>query len=143
MAGNYDDIINLPHHISKKHRPMPREARAAQFAPFAALTGYESDVNEAARFTGKRRELGEYETERLNRRINEIRDGIHGNTEVIITYFKPDEKKAGGEYLNIKGRVKKIDDYDRALILTDGTVIAFDNISEITYKEQTDLEKPK
>ena len=135
MAGNYDDIINLPHHISKKHRPMPREARAAQFAPFAALTGYESDVNEAARYTGKRRELGEYETERLNRRINEIRDGIHGNTEVIITYFKPDEKKAGGEYLNIGGRVRKIDDYGRTLTLTSGTSIPLDDISEIVFKD--------
>ena len=135
MAGNYDDIINLPHHISKKHRPMPREARAAQFAPFAALTGYESDVNEAARYTGKRRELGEYETERLNRRINEIRDGIHGNTEVIITYFKPDEKKAGGEYLNIGGRVRKIDDYGRTLTLTSGTSIPLDDIFEIVFKD--------
>ena len=135
MAGNYDDIINLPHHISKKHRPMPREARAAQFAPFAALTGYESDVNEAARYTGKRRELGEYETERLNRRINEIRDGIHGNTEVIITYFKPDEKKAGGEYLNIGGRVRKIDDYGRTLTLTSGASIPLDDISEIVFKD--------
>ena len=134
MAGNYEDIINLPHHISKKHRPMPREARAAQFAPFAALTGYESDVNEAARYTGKRRELGEYETERLNRRINEIRDGIHGNTEVIITYFKPDEKKAGGEYLNIGGRVRKIDDYGRTLTLTSGALIPLDDIFEIVFK---------
>lgn len=135
MAENYEDIINLPHHISKKHRPMPREARAAQFAPFAALTGYESDVNEAARYTGKRRELGEYETERLNRRINEIRDGIHGNTEVIITYFKPDEKKAGGEYLNIGGRVRKIDDYGRTLTLTSGALIPLDDISEIVFKD--------
>lgn len=135
MAENYGDIINLPHHISKKHRPMPREARAAQFAPFAALTGYESDVNEAARYTGKRRELGEYETERLNRRINEIRDGIHGNTEVIITYFKPDEKKAGGEYLNIGGRVRKIDDYGRTLTLTSGALIPLDDISEIVFKD--------
>ena len=135
MAGNYEDIINLPHHISKKHRPMPREARAAQFAPFAALTGYESDVKEAARYTGKRRELGEYETERLNRRINEIRDGIHGNTEVIITYFKPDEKKAGGEYLNIGGRVRKIDDYGRTLTLTSGALIPLDDISEIVFKD--------
>ena len=135
MAENYEDIINLPHHISKKHRPMPREARAAQFAPFAALTGYESDVNEAARYTGKRRELGEYETERLNRRINEIRDGIHGNTEVIITYFKPDEKKAGGEYLNIGGRVRKIDDYGRTLPLTSGALIPLDDISEIVFKD--------
>ena len=135
MAENYDDIINLPHHISKKHRPMPREARAAQFAPFAALTGYESDVNEAARYTGKRRELGEYETERLNRRINEIRNGIHGNTEVIITYFKPDEKKAGGEYLNIGGRVRKIDDYGRTLTLTSGALIPLDDISEIVFKD--------
>ncbi len=134
MAENYDDIINLPHHISKKHRPMPREARAAQFAPFAALTGYESDVNEAARYTGKRRELGEYETERLNRRINEIRDGIHGSTEVIITYFKPDEKKTGGEYLNIGGRVRKIDDYGRTLTLTSGALIPLDDISEIVFK---------
>lgn len=135
MAENYEDIINLPHHISKKHRPMPREARAAQFAPFAVLTGYESDVNEAARYTGKRRELGEYETERLNRRINEIRDGIHGNTEVIITYFKPDEKKAGGEYLNIGGRVRKIDDYGRTLTLTSGALIPLDDISEIVFKD--------
>lgn len=135
MAENYEDIINLPHHISKKHRPMPREARAAQFAPFAALTGYESDVNEAARYTGKRRELREYETERLNRRINEIRDGIHGNTEVIITYFKPDEKKAGGEYLNIGGRVRKIDDYGRTLTLTSGALIPLDDISEIVFKD--------
>ena len=135
MAENYEDIINLPHHISKKHRPMPREARAAQFAPFAALTGYESDVNEAARYTGKRRELGEYETERLNRRINEIRDGIHGNTEVIITYFKPDEKKAGGEYLTIGGRVRKIDDYGRTLTLTSGALLPLDDISEIVLKD--------
>lgn len=135
MAENYEDIINLPHHISKKHRPMPREARAAQFAPFAALTGYESDVNEAARYTGKRRELGKYETERLNRRINEIRDGIHGNTEVIITYFKPDEKKAGGEYLDIGGRVRKIDDYGRTLTLTSGASIPLDDISEIVFKD--------
>ena len=135
MAENYEDIINLPHHISKKHRPMPREARAAQFAPFAALTGYESDVNEAARYTGKRRELGEYETERLNRRINEIRDGIHGNAEVIITYFKPDEKKTGGEYLNIGGRVRKIDDYGRTLTLTSGALIPLDDISEIVFKD--------
>ena len=135
MAENYEDIINLPHHISKKHRPMPREARAAQFAPFAALTGYESDVNEAARYTGKRRELGEYETERLNRRINEIRDRIHGNTEVIITYFKPDEKKTGGEYLNIGGRVRKIDDYGRTLTLTSGALIPLDDISEIVFKD--------
>ena len=135
MAENYENIINLPHHISKKHRPMPREARAAQFAPFAALTGYESDVNEAARYTGKRRELGEYETERLNRRINEIRNGIHGNTEVIITYFKPDEKKAGGEYLNIGGRVRKIDDYGRTLTLTSGALIPLDDISEIVFKD--------
>ena len=135
MAENYEDIINLSHHISKKHRPMPREARAAQFAPFAALTGYESDVNEAARYTGKRRELGEYETERLNRRINEIRDGIHGNTEVIITYFKPDEKKTGGEYLNIGGRVRKIDDYGRTLTLTSGALIPLDDISEIVFKD--------
>lgn len=135
MAENYEDIINLPHHISKKHRPMPREARAAQFAPFAALTGYESDVNEAARYTGKRRELGEYETERLNRHINEIRDGIHGNAEVIITYFKPDEKKAGGEYLSIGGRVRKIDDYGRTLTLTSGALIPLDDISEIVFKD--------
>ena len=135
MAENYEDIINLPHHISKKHRPMPREARAAQFAPFAALTGYESDVNEAARYTGKRRELGEYETERLNRRINEIRNGIHGNTEVIITYFKPDEKKTGGEYLNIGGRVRKIDDYGRTLTLTSGALSPLDDISEIVFKD--------
>ena len=133
MTGNYDDIIDLPHHISKKHRPMPRETRAAQFAPFAALTGYESDVNEAARYTSEKRELGEYEAERLNRSINKIRENIRDNPEAVITYFKPDEKKAGGEYLNIKGWVKKIDDYDRTITLTDGTVIAFEDILDIRF----------
>ena len=90
-------------------------------------------MNEAARYTSEKRELGEYEAERLNRSITKIRENIRDNPEAVITYFKPDEKKAGGEYLNIKGRVKKIDDYDRALILTDGTVIAFEDILDIRF----------
>ena len=135
MNEKYKDMLHLPHPVSVTHPRMSQQNRAAQFSPFAALTGYESDVNEAARYTGKRRELGEYETERLNRRINEIRNGIHGNTEVIITYFKPDEKKTGGEYLNIGGRVRKIDDYGRTLTLTSGALIPLDDISEIVFKD--------
>lgn len=138
MTGNYDDIINLPHHISKKRRLMPRETRAAQFAPFAALTGYESDVNEAARYTHEKQEPGEYETEQLNRRINEIRENIRENPEVIITYFKPDIKKSGGEYVNICGRVKKIDDYNREIVFTNGASVLLDSISEITFKQDND-----
>ena len=117
---------------------MPRETRAAQFAPFAALTGYESDVNEAARYTHEKQEPGEYETEQLNRRINEIREHIRENPEVIITYFKPDIKKSGGEYVNICGRVKKIDDYNREIVLTNGASVLLDSISEITFKQDND-----
>lgn len=117
---------------------MPRETRAAQFAPFAALTGYESDVNEAARYTDEKQELGEYETERLNRRINEIRENIRENPEVIITCFKPDIKKSGGEYVNICGRVKKINDNNREIVLTNGASVLLDSISEITFKQDNE-----
>ena len=100
----YEDIINLPHHVSDTHVPMPMIKRAAQFAPFAALTGYEAAVSETARLTDNMIELTDTAVDELDRRMREGMDG-----RMTITYFVPDEKKAGGSYNKISGRVKKID----------------------------------
>lgn len=104
----YDDIIDMPHHTSTKHPQMSLYDRAAQFAPFAALTGHDMAIKETARVTDKKVELDEYAKEKLNDKLQIIRDTIHSNTEVTITYFVPDEKKAGGAYHSFAGCVKKL-----------------------------------
>ncbi|MEG1458250.1 MAG: hypothetical protein RSJ40_02985 [Acetivibrio sp.] len=134
MRNHYDDIINLVHPVSKKHPPMPRMDRAAQFAPFAALTGYEDAVKETARLTDRRKELDEGEQDMLREKLNLVVAQIEECPEITITYFKPDEKKDGGAYLTATGYVKKIDEYQRTLYLTDGTKIAIEEIFEIESK---------
>lgn len=131
MKGPYDDIINLPHHVSKTHPRMPSIDRAAQFAPFAALTNYEAAVKETARLTDKRAELSEYAKEALSMRLELIANQLHEGPEVSITYFEPDSKKAGGSYITASGRVKKIDDYRLLVIMTDDTKIPIKEIIEI------------
>jgi hypothetical protein len=131
MKGPYDDIINLPHHVSKTHPRMPSIDRAAQFAPFAALTNYEAAVKETARLTDKRAELSEYAKEALSMRLELIANQLHEGPEVSITYFEPDSKKAGGSYITASGRVKKIDDYSLLVIMTDDTKIPIKEIIEI------------
>lgn len=131
MTNNYDDIINLPHHVSKTHPHMPIIDRAAQFSPFAALTGYDTAVKETARLTDRRIELDEYEKEALREKLNLIVEMIDEKPEVTITHFQPDTKKNGGAYLSITGRVKKIDEYERVVCLTDGAKIAIDEIFAI------------
>ena len=101
----YEDIVNLPHHVSKVHSQMDMIKRAAQFAPFSALTGYEDAVEETARLTDERIELDETALEELNRKMTEA---MRNGKEIQITYFVPDERKAGGSYTTIKSRISKI-----------------------------------
>ena len=134
MSTPYDDILHLPHHVSEKHPPMSLLDRAAQFSPFAALTGYEAAVEETARLTDQRIELDEGEKEAIDQRLTLVQQRLPAPTEVTITYFMPDKKKAGGAYVSVFGTVKKIDDYERAVVLSDGTNIPIDDILHIKGK---------
>lgn len=126
----YDDIIDLPHHTSKTHPQMTLYDRAAQFSPFAALSGYEAAVDETARRTELWIPLEEDKKEELNNRLQEIMQDPKKES-VTITFFRPDEKKEGGSYVTVRGTVKKIDLYARTLCLMDGTQIDLDRIVEI------------
>ncbi len=131
MKGKYDDIINLPRHVSKKRPPMANIDRAAQFAPFAALTGHEDAVKETARLTEERVELDEYMKDSLSHKLQAIEESLKDYPEIEITYFKPDDKKGGGAYTTSFAPVKKIDQYKGVLIMTDGTIIPIDEIISI------------
>ena len=132
-TGKYEDIINLPHHISKKHPQMTMESRAAQFAPFAALVGYEDAVEETARLTTKRIELNEEEKNILDMKLQMLKEQMHVQIypEISIMYFVPDLKKDGGKYIKISGTIKKIDEYKQLLILDDKTEIPISEIISI------------
>ena len=134
MTGPYDDILHLPHPTSKKHPRMSIAARAAQFAPFAALTGYGDAIKETARLTDQQLELDENEKARLNEKLLLLRQHLKELPLVTITFFVPDTKKAGGSYQTITGSVKKLQGYERRLIMTDGTIIHIDSIIEL-YEE--------
>ena len=131
MKKSYDDIINLPHHVSTTRPHMPAIDRAAQFAPFAALTGHDAAIKETARLTDERVELDECIKADLSDRLQIIADRIKEHPEIAITYFQPDAKKNGGAYVTAVGTAKKIDEYERIVILTDGTVIPIDEILSI------------
>ena len=124
----YEDIVNLPHHKSKKRKPMPVADRAAQFAPFAALTGHDAAIEETARFTEKRIEIDESTKEELNYKLICIQQAPEPKPEASFTYFVPDEKKSGGKYVTACGRVKKIKDFERMVIMDDETEIPIDDI---------------
>ena len=130
-TGAYDDIIDLPHHVSATRPQMSRLDRAAQFAPFAALTGYGAAIKETARLTDERSELGEYELMELNAGIHMLMECIDEHPQVKITYFKPDERKDGGAYLTVKSRAKRLNEYERFILLEDETEIPFDDIYKI------------
>ena len=133
MTEDYSDIINLPHHVSHNHPQMPMEARAAQFAPFAALTGYDAVIHETARQTDKQVELEEYDNERLNRIFSELMDSLEEHPVVTVSYFKPDEHKAGGAYVTVTGQLKKIDTYEQLMVMEDGTAIPIGNIMDLQF----------
>ena len=127
----YDDIIHLPHHVSKRHAPMSILDRAAQFSPFAALTGYEAVIEEAGRLTEDSVELAGDGAAMVDEQLRLLAENIETQPSVVVTWFRPDERKAGGAYISTSGRVMKLDLCERRLILTDGTVIPFSRIQRI------------
>lgn len=131
MTKTYDDIIHLPHHVSTAHPHMAAIDRAAQFSPFAALTGYDAAIKETSRLTDKRVELDESIKDALSNNLQMIADRLKEHPEIAITYFQPDGKKNGGAYVTVINTVKKIDVYERIVVMTDGIVIPVDEIISI------------
>ena len=124
-------FIDLPHHVSETHPPMSRADRAAQFSPFAALTGYDAAVRESARVTEQRIELDEGVKAELNARLNCILEHLSEHPQVSITYFMPDEKKSGGAYRTVTGAVRKLDSFAKTLTLVDGTVVPMEEMIHV------------
>ena len=127
----YEDLVDLPHPVSKIHPPMARMDRAAQFNPFAALTGYEEEIEEAARLTEEKIVLGEDEKRFLDKQLQYLFTQIQRQPLIEVIYFVKDEKKVGGTYMTKKGRLKKIDSYQKHIIFTDGTRIAFADLRQL------------
>ncbi len=135
MTGKYDDMLRLPHHVSASRKPMAITARAAQFAPFAALSGYDAEVQEAGRLTDRPIEPDEYEKEALNARLRLLARHFREEWVVSLVFFQPDERKAGGAYVTRTGTVKKLYETERLLTLTDGTVIPLDDLIALEGEE--------
>ena len=131
MNNRYDEIINLPHHVSKTRPQMPMSDRAAQFAPFAALTGYDAAIKETGRLTDEKIEMDEEALNILNMKFQILVDSLDDEPEVTFTYFKPDERKAGGAYIEVTGTVKKVDDFERLIVMHNGTKMPMDDILNI------------
>lgn len=127
-CDQYNDIIDLPHHVSATRPRMSMIDRAAQFSPFAALTGYDAAIKETGRLTDERIELSEESHAALDRKQQLLLDNLADRPEVSVTYFVPDEQKSGGTYVTVTGQVKKVDEFVRLLILTDGTKIPLNEV---------------
>ena len=127
----YADIINLPHHVSAIRPQMSMTDRAAQFSPFAALTGYDAAIHETGRLTDDKIELDEETLNILNMKLRLLVENLDDEPEVTFTYFKPDERKAGGAYIEVTGRVKKVDDFERRIVMQNGTKMPMDDILNI------------
>lgn len=131
----YDDILYRAHPVSKKHPQMPLADRAAQFSPFAALTGHEAAIKETARLTDERIELDENSKNLLNEQFQSIKERIVEKPEILVTYFQSDERKEGGSYLTYTGQVRKIDEYGKAFVMEDGKRIQFEEIIQLEITE--------
>lgn len=131
MKNKYDDIIHLPHPESKKHPRMSLHDRAAQFSPFAALTGHSAAIDETARLTEQKLELNEERQAELDRMWQYLLEKGQGRPMIRLTYFVKDEKKSGGLYQTVKERLKKIDPYKRTIFLQDGTNVYYHDIFEL------------
>ncbi len=127
----YENIINKPHHVSKVHPQISLYARSAQFAPFAALTGYEDAVKETARETQEELEIDDELKSILDAKLQMLIEIKESNPEISITYFVKDEKKSGGKYVTITGIIKKIDLYEQIITLADNTVIPIKNVIDL------------
>lgn len=135
MSGPYDDIINLPHHVSKTRPQMSRAERAAQFAPFSALAGYGAALVETARLTDRRIELEEDDRAAMDRKQQKLMERIGERPEVAVTWFVPDARKEGGQYITTVGRLKRIDEVQRVMVLVDRTEIPLDDVLDIEAEE--------
>ena len=131
MKDLYEDIINLPHHVSKTRPQMSMIDRAAQFSPFAALTGYDAAIKETGRLTDEKIEMDEEALNILNMKFQLLVDRLADEPEITFTYFKPDERKAGGAYIDVTGKVKKVDDFERLIVMQNGTKMPMDDILNI------------
>ena len=131
MSGPYDDIIHLPHPTSENHPRMSRADRAAQFSPFAALTGHGAAIRETARLTDRQAELSEDIRAELDRKQALLLERLAEQPEIIATWFCPDGRKDGGAYITTKGRLRKIDLSARRMVLTDGTEITLEEIADL------------
>lgn len=136
--NRYDDIIDLPHHVSKKHPHMSMHDRAAQFSPFAALTGHGAAIEETARLTDEAAELDESRKEAINEKLMFISESAESSPEATIVFFVPDGRKFGGEYVSVTGKVKKIDAYKHDIVMTDGRIIPIENIYDIRFEHSFD-----
>ena len=131
MNRKYNEIMGLPHHVSKTRPQMPMSDRAAQFAPFAALTGYDAAIKETGRLTDERIELDVEVLSALDMKYQLLMEALDEAPEVTITYFQPDERKAGGKYVSAVGAVKKVDDFERRITMQDGAKIPMDDVLSI------------
>lgn len=134
--ADYEDIIYLPHPVSTRHAALSNADRAAQFAPFAALTGYDAELVEAARLTTPRAELTESEQQLLNDSYQYLQEHSSERPRATITYFQPDSRKAGGAYITVTAPVKKIDQYTQTIVLTTGETIPMAEIIAVTSRNE-------
>ena len=129
--GKYDDMLNMPHHISSTRTHMSMHDRAAQFSPFAALVGYDDAVKETSRLTNEKQELTADKIADLNQKIAFLNEHADERPEVTIEYFIPDEKKAGGMYVTLSGNFRRIDEYNHNMVFTSGEEIPLNDVFDI------------
>ena len=127
----YEEIINMPHHISERHPPLEKDSYTAQFSPFESLTGFDIVVEEVARVTDNMICIDEDEKSRLSDMIVEIIKNIDSKPEITFRYFIPDAEKDGGKFVSVNGTVKKYSDADNTIMLSDGTIIPVESIVDI------------
>ena len=129
--GKYDDILNMPHHVSSTRPHMSMHDRAAQFSPFAALVGYDDAVKETSRLTNEKLELTVDKITDLNQKIAFLIENADERPEITIEYFIPDEKKTGGKYVTLSGNFRRIDEYNHNMVFTSGEEIPLNDIFDI------------
>lgn len=129
--GKYDDILNLPHHVSSTRPRMSMHDRAAQFSPFSALTGYDDTVRETARLTDEKLEFTADRVNDLNQKITFLKEHAKKRPQITVEYFIPDEKKAGGKYITLSSKFRRIDDYNHNMVFASGEEIPLNDIFEI------------
>lgn len=135
-TSKYNDMIDLPHHVSERHPQMDRLSRAAQFIPFAALSGYDDAIEEESRQTDERIELTEERIADINRKLFALMNDVNKHPAVRISYFEADQRKPGGAYHTVAGVIKKMFISEKIILLNNDLAIPFSDITEIEPEEQ-------